>query len=239
MQQDHHEVESAEDIKSARAAILASPPEVVVFAWPIAGGADFVKHVRASDGTGHIYIIVLLDRQPPTTIPMLFAAGADDFMRRPIVREELSARVDAPHRIGKWSLARGAEEAAGSDWASCADVRGTRACREMAKIIVDDLEQLPRPSLMSERELLNLIFLPGFLEANANLLGVSGHTPLLTVQERTLTVLVPGDAVGINVVSPFLATSNAAWIDAEPNVGNVVYVVGSGGHPVVVHKVIP
>ncbi len=77
------------------------------------------------------------------------------------------------------------------------------------------------------------------LETNGNFLGVGAHTPLLTVPERTLSVLVPGDAVGINVVGPFLATANAAWMDAEPNVGNVVYVVGSGGHPVVVHKVIP
>ncbi len=142
LQQDHHQVESPEDMKSARAALIANPPEVIVFSWPIAGGAEFVKHVRASDESGHVYIIVVLDKQPPATIPALFAAGADDFMRRPVMREELLARVEAPHRIAKWSGARVAEAAGGSDWATCSDVRGTRACREMASVIISDLEQL-------------------------------------------------------------------------------------------------
>jgi len=79
--------------------------------------------------------------------------------------------------------------------------------------------------------------MPQFSTATG-LLQVSAHSVLSP--GSPLQVLSPGDAVGIGVVSPYAASASSVFLGAEPNGGNVAYVVGGmepGQGPVVIHKV--
>jgi CheY-like chemotaxis protein len=132
-------VEEAKDSKVALGLLEREPPRAFVLPWPKTGGADFIKHVRTLDAAHHIYILVLLDKQPPSELTALYAAGADDFIRRPIVREELVGRIETPRRIEKWSN----QKAKGSfDWSSASDLRHLRACREMGAVVAEELGQM-------------------------------------------------------------------------------------------------
>jgi CheY-like chemotaxis protein len=134
-----YSVEETKDPKVALTAIEREPVRVIVLVWPKTGGADFIKRVRSFEASEHTYVLAILDKQPHTEITALFAAGADDFLRRPVIREELVGRVDAPKRIQKWVAT---EKKAPLDWSSCVDLRRLRACREMGAIVAEDLGQL-------------------------------------------------------------------------------------------------
>src|SRR5262245_12336945 len=120
-------VEEAKDSKVAFSLLEREPPRVLVMPWPKMGGPDLIKRVRARHSAHHIYVLVLLDKQPPSEIAAVYAAGADDFVRRPFIREELLGRVETPERVEKWT---GGKKAA-FDWSSATDLRHLRACRDM------------------------------------------------------------------------------------------------------------
>ena len=73
------------------------------------------------------------------------------------------------------------------------------------------------------------------LATNANLLTVNSQTNIT----GALTVLAPADAIGAGVVSPYIPKPSTVTFDTEANGGDVVWVVGQNGAPVVVHKVMP
>ena len=73
------------------------------------------------------------------------------------------------------------------------------------------------------------------LVSNAGLLSVTSETSIT----GALTVLAPADAVGSGVVSPYIPKPSTVTLDTEANGGDVVWVVGQDGAPVVVHKVMP
>jgi CheY-like chemotaxis protein len=132
-------VEDAKDAKLALAAIEREPVQVVVLGWPKAGGADLVKRVRSFDASHRTYVLALLDKQPPSEITALYSAGVDDFIRRPVIREELLGRVEAPNRIEKWASA---DKKAAFDWSSATDLRHLRACRDMGSVVAEEISQM-------------------------------------------------------------------------------------------------
>lgn len=80
--------------------------------------------------------------------------------------------------------------------------------------------------------------MPQFSTATG-LLDVMGQTT--ATSGTPLQVMAPADAVGIGVVSPYAASESSVFLTAEPNGGDVVYVVGTMGNtqnPVVIHKVL-
>src|SRR5262249_2408858 len=103
------------------------------------GGADLVKRFRSFDSAHRTYVLALLDKQPPAEITALYAAGVDDFMRRPLAKEELLGRVDAPARIEKWASA---DKKAAFDWSTATDLRHLRACREMGSVVAEEIGQM-------------------------------------------------------------------------------------------------
>src|SRR5215471_3409249 len=131
-------VDEAKDNKVAFSLLEREPPRVLVMPWPKTGGPDLLKRVRAVDSAHHIYVLVLLDKQPPSEITALYAAGVDDFVRRPFVREELLARVETPQRVEKWTTGK----KVAFDWSSATDLRHLRACREMGVVVAEELGQM-------------------------------------------------------------------------------------------------
>lgn len=132
-------VEEAKDSKAAFSLLEREPPRVLVMPWPRMGGTDLVKRVRALDSAHHIYVLVLLDKQPPSEIATIYSAGADDFARRPLAREELVGRVETPRRVEKW---RSGEKQVAFDWSSATDLRHLRACREMGTVVAEEIGQM-------------------------------------------------------------------------------------------------
>ena len=119
-------VEPFGEVKPALAAIAREAPQVVVLAWPGSGGADLVRLVRGADASGQTYVLAILERTPGGhEIPVVLGAGVHDFVRRPIVDEELIARVRAPTRLIKW--AQSIAKPAAFDFSAGTDVRRLRA----------------------------------------------------------------------------------------------------------------
>jgi len=99
LQQNDHAVEPCSDAKGALAAFARERAHVVVLSAPGPLAADFAKKLRLAQGAEYAYLVVLLDGVMPGDVTALFAAGVDDFLRRPIAHEELVARVEAPIRL--------------------------------------------------------------------------------------------------------------------------------------------
>jgi CheY-like chemotaxis protein len=131
-------VEGVADAKTAVASIGSDSPSVAVVSWPATGGADLVRLLRGADTSGQMFILAVLDPSPGgRDIPHLVAAGANDFMRRPIVETEIVARTQGPGRLLKWatSVARPAV----FDLSAASDLTRTTVWKNMASIVCEDL----------------------------------------------------------------------------------------------------
>jgi CheY-like chemotaxis protein len=145
-----YRVEHAADLKLGQAVVERGAASVVVMGWPRTGGAEFVKLIRSCETPGkHVYILAVLDKQPATELPALIEAGVDDFARRPMAREELLARIEAPRRIRKWA-ADLPRDASVDDWSLYTDPRRLRGCWDMGRIVGEDLAQMLGPLEVSQ-----------------------------------------------------------------------------------------
>lgn len=139
LQVAQYRVEQAADPTAALAALDRERPDVVVAAWGPTT-ATLVTQLRAREAADRSYVLVVLDGQPPTDIPRIYASGADDFCRRPLSREELLGRLEAPQRIRAW-----ARPATAVDWSGGGSFQKLRAWRELGALVADDLAQLVGP----------------------------------------------------------------------------------------------
>lgn len=73
-----------------------SPALVVVdVMMPGLNGFEVTRRIRDEPGTARIPVILLTARAQETDVQEGFAAGADDYIRKPFSPRELSARVQA------------------------------------------------------------------------------------------------------------------------------------------------
>jgi CheY-like chemotaxis protein len=139
LQTAQYRVEQAADVNGANACLQRERPDVVVLAWNSAA-PGLIQRVRALDTSNHCYVLALLDGQSVSEVPRLYAAGADDFARQPVSREELIGRLDAPRRIRAWFKA-----GATLDWTQTLDLRKLRVWGEMGAVIVEDFATILGP----------------------------------------------------------------------------------------------
>lgn len=141
LQQAKYRVEQVPDLKAGQAALERGGTRIVVMGWPKTGGTEFVKRIRARETqASHTYVIAVLDKQAAPELPALLAAGVDDFARRPLCREELLARVEAPRRIRRWAAQLSKE--CSDEWCLFSDPRRLRGCWNMGSIVAEDLAQM-------------------------------------------------------------------------------------------------
>jgi CheY-like chemotaxis protein len=140
LQTAKHNVEAVADGKCAIASMTREAAQVVLFVGLSAAAIELLRKVRAAQGAGHAYFIAVLEKVMPGDIAALFAAGADDFMRKPPALEELIARVEAPMRIRGFAAA--ILSSAAYDWSSAIDLRALRAFAETSAIVGNDLAQI-------------------------------------------------------------------------------------------------
>jgi DNA-binding response OmpR family regulator len=139
LQHADHRVTPATRQAAALAVLERESPDVILVGWNN-GASDIVRRIRAQEIDAHSFVIAILDKHPAASIPAVFQAGVDDFVRVPLSREELLARVEAPTRFRKWASI--AAKLAVQDTTGERDLRKLKVFRNMGDIVAEDLSTL-------------------------------------------------------------------------------------------------
>ncbi|HEY9532439.1 MAG TPA: response regulator [Burkholderiales bacterium] len=94
-------VETASDGESAMRSIVASPPEMVLLdvLLPGRGGFEICARLKSDPATALIPVILITALEDRESRVRGIKAGADDFLSKPVRREELLARVQTLRRL--------------------------------------------------------------------------------------------------------------------------------------------
>jgi DNA-binding response OmpR family regulator len=83
--------------------ILAQPdaPQILMVDWMMPGmdGLELIRRVRRMPTDKPRYIIVMTAKTGVSDVEEAFEAGADDFMPKPLRKEELRLRLDEAQRV--------------------------------------------------------------------------------------------------------------------------------------------
>lgn len=76
-------------------------PDFVLTDWnmPEGSGIDLVRHVRQNDGLHYSFVIIITSRENPSDLNEAFEAGVDDYLIKPVNRNELLLRMKAGERL--------------------------------------------------------------------------------------------------------------------------------------------
>jgi putative two-component system response regulator len=79
-------------------------PKMVITDWmmPRMDGLELCKRIREAEGSQYIYIIMVTSREDVKDLVMGMDAGADDFITKPFIKEELAVRIRAGERISSF-----------------------------------------------------------------------------------------------------------------------------------------
>jgi adenylate cyclase len=94
-------VESAADGESALRQIEAGPPDLVLLdvMMPGASGFDVCRQLKSDETTALIPVVLVTSLEDSESRVRGIEAGADDFLSKPVKREELIARVKTLRRL--------------------------------------------------------------------------------------------------------------------------------------------
>lgn len=96
-----HQVTEAPDGREAREKILQDPPDIVICDWdmPEMDGLTLCRDIRLRELPKYVYFLLLTGKSQPADLVEGLAAGADDFVTKPVDRAVLLARIGAGSRI--------------------------------------------------------------------------------------------------------------------------------------------
>ncbi len=108
LESDGHDVVAAQDGLEAIALIDAELPDLVILdaMMPMKTGAEVLTEMRARDVSRSIPVIMLTARKGQDDIVTALQSGADDYLTKPFIPQELSARITL--LLAKASLTAGA-----------------------------------------------------------------------------------------------------------------------------------
>ena len=88
-------VETAETAQAALAEAAMRPPDAVILETilPVHDGHEVLRRIRRSDRLKHVPVIVLSARKLDRDIVETLELGADDYVTKPFILDELVARV--------------------------------------------------------------------------------------------------------------------------------------------------
>jgi len=94
-------VETAADGASALSLVSATPPDLVLLdvMMPGASGFDVCRQLKGDEATALIPIVLVTSLEDSESRVQGIEAGADDFLSKPVKREELIARVKTLRRL--------------------------------------------------------------------------------------------------------------------------------------------
>lgn len=98
-----HEVIAAENGQAAWNLFQGSDIRIVIADWlmPIIDGVELCRKVRSSERSGYIYYILLTGKDKKEDLIEGFNAGADDYVVKPLDRDEFNVRLRTGERILK------------------------------------------------------------------------------------------------------------------------------------------
>jgi CheY-like chemotaxis protein len=78
----------------------SAPPHIILIDWmmPRMSGLDVCRRLRALPGRSHVHVLLMTARNRHSDMLEGFAAGADDFLIKPLAAAEIVARVQAAER---------------------------------------------------------------------------------------------------------------------------------------------
>lgn len=96
-----YNVIAADEAQGALALLDEHEPPVLITDWMMPGmsGLELCRQIRTSRPLDFVYIIVLTAHGDKECLLQAFEAGADDFLAKPFLREELLARLTAAIRM--------------------------------------------------------------------------------------------------------------------------------------------
>lgn len=105
LQSAGHQVRVATDAKVGLAAIEREMPEVLVLEAQLQGmsAVQFIQRLRAQERSNRAYVVLISSKPSISELTSSIAAGGDDYMRKPVQRDELIIRVGALDRIRTWA----------------------------------------------------------------------------------------------------------------------------------------
>jgi len=103
LESDGYEVHCAHDGRQARELIELARPSILIPDWdvPELDGVELMRWVRGLDFGHYIYTIFLTARGDSADMLSGLEAGADDFLKKPVDRNELTARLRAGARFAE------------------------------------------------------------------------------------------------------------------------------------------
>ena len=113
VEQGGHAVATAADGQEAWDAYVACPPPLLILDWemPKMDGLELCRLIRASEGGDVPFILMITARDQTEDLTAVLDAGADDYMSKPVTRDNLYARLRiAERRIDVNAARRSAEE---------------------------------------------------------------------------------------------------------------------------------
>src|SRR3954447_20279527 len=101
LEAEGHQVLRAGDGRMAMEIIEAERPRLLVTDWemPNVNGLELFRWVRSQDFGHYLYTIFLTMRTESSELVKCLEAGADDFLKKPLDRNELLARMRAGSRM--------------------------------------------------------------------------------------------------------------------------------------------
>ena len=92
-----YEVEVAEDGVAGGRALLAQTPDLIVsdVNMPFLDGFELLSLMRTDEGTASIPVILLSGRSDGDTMAKAVELGAEDFLTKPVTRDQLLESVEA------------------------------------------------------------------------------------------------------------------------------------------------
>lgn len=99
-----HEVIVVDDGEQAWDALLKQTFHVIVSDWmmPVLDGLDLCTRVRERPGAKYVYFILLTARTGKADYYKAMETGVDDFLAKPLLRDELLVRLRVAERILKF-----------------------------------------------------------------------------------------------------------------------------------------
>ena len=100
-----HECESAEDGEAAWQRFQHAKPDVLITDWmmPNLAGPDLCRQVRSAYGQD-CYVIMLTALSGDGDVKVAMEAGADDFLNKPLDRNQLTMRLAVAERLRQLRL---------------------------------------------------------------------------------------------------------------------------------------
>lgn len=101
LQREGLRVETAEDGETALAAVASAPPDLVLLdvMMPGTSGFEVCRRLKGDEATALIPVVLVTALEDSQSRVQGIEAGADDFLSKPVKREELVARVKTLRRL--------------------------------------------------------------------------------------------------------------------------------------------